>query len=256
MYYPILGLAFVVIFFSLMLLFVILGQHLGKKKPPTAVLGITEGAVFTLMALLVAFTFSSAGERYDHRRTLIIDEANAISTAYLRLSVLQRSDQLIIKKDFLDYVACRLAIYQALPDIKKAAKEQRRQKEIQTKLWADAVTASERAGAAMIPMLILPAINTMFDIASTRAAYTYFHPHYMIFVLLMLVALLSALLTGYTMAGKEMWGSLHVMIFVFITAITVYVIIDLEYPRLGIIKETQFDHLLVEVQKNMVANSG
>jgi hypothetical protein len=50
--------------------------------------GVVEGAVFALLGLLIAFTFSGAASRFDERRKLIVEEANAIGTAYLRLDLL------------------------------------------------------------------------------------------------------------------------------------------------------------------------
>ncbi len=206
----IMGLFLLVIFFFLMLLCIALGQLIAKKKPATSGLNVTEGAVFTLMGLLVAFTFASANQRFDQRRAMITEEANAISTAYLRLDMLQPNDRLLLKKDFLTYVAARLAIYQAVPDFNAVAIELNKSKEIQKKLWQDAINASKNTNIQVAPMLILPSINNMFDVANTRSAYTYFHPHYLIFALLILVALLSAFLTGYGMAGKGTWSSMGV----------------------------------------------
>jgi hypothetical protein len=53
--------------------------------------GVVEGAVFGLMGLLIAFTFSGAASRFDTRRQLVVEEANAIGTAYLRLDLLSAS---------------------------------------------------------------------------------------------------------------------------------------------------------------------
>ena len=50
--------------------------------------GVIDGAVFALPGLLLAFTFSGAAARFDTRRHLIVEEANAIGTAYLRLDLL------------------------------------------------------------------------------------------------------------------------------------------------------------------------
>jgi hypothetical protein len=55
--------------------------------------GTIEGAVFALLGLLIAFTFSGAGSRFDDRRALIVEETNYIGTAYLRLDLLPASAQ-------------------------------------------------------------------------------------------------------------------------------------------------------------------
>lgn len=192
MFTPATGLISIIIFFILMMSCILLGQIIAKKKPVTSGLSVTEGAVLTLMGLLVAFTFSSASQRYDQRRALIIEETNAISTAYLRLDMLQPTDRLLLKKDFLSYISSRLAIYQAIPDFEAVAAELKKSKEIQARLWQDAISACKNTKVLSTSMLILPSVNIMLDIANTRTAYTQFHPHYLIFTLLILVALLSA----------------------------------------------------------------
>ncbi len=251
MYYSMAGFFLGIFLLFLMFVFIAFGHRVGKITKAHYGLDITEGAVFTLMSLLVAFTFASASQRFDHRRVLIIDEANAISTSYLRLDILKPEDHAVLKKDFLVYVSSRLAIYEAVPDFKKVDIELSKNKDIQIKLWGDAVKACQRAGIVTAPMLILPTINSMFDIANTRLSYTYMHPSMIIFGLLLLVVLLGSFLTGYGIAGKGTWHTLHVFAFAFITAITIYVIIDLEYPRFGIIRESQFDSLLVDIKKNI-----
>ena len=55
--------------------------------------GAIEAAVFALLGLLLAFTFGGAMTRLETRRELIVQEANAIGTAYLRLDVLPAAEQ-------------------------------------------------------------------------------------------------------------------------------------------------------------------
>lgn len=254
MLYYISGFAFALILFLSMIFTLQLGQIIGKKYPPRSGFNITEGAVFTLMGLLVAFTFASSNQRFDLRRTMMIDEANAISTSYLRLSTLPTSDQQALKKDYLEYIESRLALYNAIPDFKKIESELAKFKLIQNKIWRDAIIATKRSSSPMTAMLVLPSINTMFDIANTRTAYSNLHPHILIFILLITVAVLSAFLAGYGMAGKEKWQSLHVLVYLIITTITIYIIIDLEYPRLGFLKESSFDSVLIDVKHHILAN--
>jgi hypothetical protein len=72
--------------------------------------GVVEGAVFALLGLLVAFTFSGAAARFDQRRALIVEEANAIGTAYLRLDLLPAAAREELRESFRRYVDARLAV--------------------------------------------------------------------------------------------------------------------------------------------------
>src|SRR5512143_443438 len=82
-----------------MILLLELGRRLGRRRQgkheegARAGLGAVEGAVFALLGLLIAFTFSGAASRFDARRELIVREANAIGTAWLRLSLLPADAQ-------------------------------------------------------------------------------------------------------------------------------------------------------------------
>src|SRR6187399_822560 len=84
-------------------------------------LGTINGAVFGLMGLLIAFTFSGAASRFDKRRELVVQEANNIGTAYLRLDLLPASAQPALRERFRRYVDARIAAYRALPDAAAAA---------------------------------------------------------------------------------------------------------------------------------------
>ena len=100
-------------------------------------------------------------------------------------------------------------------------------------------------------MLLLPALNAMFDIANTRCWATQSHPPLFIFGLLGMLALACSLLAGYGMAGGKARNRLHVVGFAVIVTLTVYVIVDMEYPRMGFIRVDSFDQALVDVRADM-----
>jgi hypothetical protein len=99
-------------------------RHVAKdSEAARAGLGVLEGAIFALMGLLIAFTFSGAASRFDTRRQLAVEEANAIGTAYLRLDLLPASAQPALRESFRQYVDARLTAYRKLPDIAAAMQE-------------------------------------------------------------------------------------------------------------------------------------
>jgi hypothetical protein len=118
--------------------------------------------------------------------------------------------------------------------------------------WSDAVAAAggpeARPSAAV---LVLPALNAMIDITTARTAASREHPPAIIFILLLALALGCSLLAGYSMAGSPSRSWLHVLGFAAILATTVYVILDLEHPRLGLIRVSAADQLLVELRHTM-----
>jgi hypothetical protein len=101
--FTVLAIAAAVGLFGAVLGFLELGRRLGTRwresSGPSRGHAAIEGAVFALMGLLIAFTFSAAQGRLDARRRLLIDEANAIGTAYLRIALLPAKAQPALRDD-------------------------------------------------------------------------------------------------------------------------------------------------------------
>jgi hypothetical protein len=238
------------LFVALMFFFEV-GHRIGVRRidEDASNAGVLDGAIFALLGLLIAFTFSGATTRFDERRQLILEEANNISTAYARLDLLPVAAQPQVRELFRRYVDTRLAAYRALPDIKAAQAELDRASVLQAELWTASVAAA--SGSQSATMLLLPAINAVGDIASTRTAAGRMHPPLMIFALLLGLAMLSALIAGRSMASRSGRRWLHTVIYAIALAGAVYVIVDIEFPRFGLIRVDDFDHLLVEVRHAM-----
>jgi hypothetical protein len=100
-------------------------------------------------------------------------------------------------------------------------------------------------------VLLLPALNDMFDIVSTRAMATRMHPPPIVFVMLVALILAGAALVGYGMAGGKSRNWLHILGFATVMTLTAYVIIDLEYPRFGLIRVDAADQMLLELRETM-----
>jgi hypothetical protein len=213
-------------------------------------LGAIEGAVFGLMGLLLAFTFSGASARFDTRRQLIVEEANAIGTAYLRLDMLPAVAQPALKENFRKYLNARLAVFRTLPDFEAAKAELARVAALQNEIWTQAVSAC-RETTQPATMLVLPALNQMFDMATTRTAAVRVHPPPVIFAMLVALTLAGSLLAGYGMAASKLRSWLHILGFAATMSVAVYVILDFEFPRVGLIRVDTFDQVLVDLRDSM-----
>lgn len=211
--------------------------------------GAVDGAIFALFGLLVAFTFSGAAERFSARQHLITKEANDIGTAWLRLDLLPSESQPALRQLFRQYLDARLASYAKAPDMAAVQVENERWAKLQQEIWAQSVAASSTKREAAT--LLLPALNEMFDITTTRKMATLMHPPKIIFGLLFILALGCAFLAGHGMAlsKKRCWT--HIFGFAFVMALSVYVILDLEYPRVGFIRVDHFDKVLIELRESM-----
>lgn len=252
------AIVFTLVLFCGMLVLLEIGRRIGLRRMAQdsegarAGVGAVEGAVFGLLGLLIAFTFSGAASRFDTRRQLIVEETNDIGTAYLRLDVLPADQQPALREKFRQYVDTRLAVYAKLPDIAAAKEELAKGNKLQGEIWRQAVAASRAQGASpAAPMLLLPALNAMIDITTTRTMAAQMHPPAIIVTMLFGLALASALLAGYAMAAAKSRSWLHMIGFAFVMAFAIYVILDMEYPRLGLIRVDVFDQALVEFRQSM-----
>ncbi len=241
-----------------MLVFLEVGRRIGNRRLANDAegartgTGAIEGAVFALLGLLIAFTFSGAASRFDTRRNLVVEEVNAIGTAYLRLDLLPADAQPALRDLFRRYVESRLEAYRKLPNVEAAKAELGRSIRLQEEIWTQAMAAGRMEGVPpSATMLLLPALNQMIDLTTTRTMATQLHPPTIIFALLFGLALASALLAGYGMAGGTSRNWLHMIGFAAVMAVAVYVIIDIEYPRLGLIRVDAFDQVLADLLTGM-----
>jgi hypothetical protein len=104
-----------------------------------------ENAVFGLMGLLIAFTFSGAASRLDARRQLIAEDTNAIATAYLRIDLLPSARQQALRESFRQYLDARLAFYSKLGDPTAARAEMSRCTALQREIWSLASKTCQEA---------------------------------------------------------------------------------------------------------------
>ena len=185
-----------------------------------------------------------------HRRALIVTEANDIGTAYLRIALLPTASQAPLRDAFHRYVDSRMASYARDNSEEEFNKAFDTSKQIQAEIWKIAVEAGRQPDAPPAAnMLLLPAINDMIDITSTRAAALRVHPPWPIFAMLLLTAMVCALLAGNAMLRSRSPNWIHIVGFALITTVTLYVIADLEYPRRGLIQVDALDQMLLDAVK-------
>ena len=235
-----------------------IGRRLGlaerKRNPSAAGKGINsiEGAVFALFGLLLAFTFSGAASRFEHRRDLIVQEVNAIGTAYLRLDLLQSSDKAKLQPLFHDYVSTRLKAYQLIrqgDDV--AITEFSHGQALQNQIWHLATDAAQKSGNPAVMSLVLTPINEMIDITTARLAAARAHPPVIIYGLLLAFAIASAMLVGYSATFSKESHWFHKLLFAICITGTIYTTLDLEYPRRGFIRAEAMDQHFVELLQSL-----
>lgn len=215
--------------------------------------GPVEGAVFGLYALLVAFTFSGAAGRFDDRLRLAIQEEVAVGTAYLRIDLLPAALQPPLRDRFRQYLGERIEIYRQYTDKDALARLTARTDALQSEIWSLAVAACTASGSNSTTGrdMVISSLNEMFDIANRRMHTRLLHPPKVIFVLLFVLGLVCSFMAGHGMAENKRPNWVHMLAFAIFTSLTVYVILDIEYPRHGLIRVDSIDQILVELLQRM-----
>lgn len=238
--------------FVLMLVGFEYGHRVGKdwaeKEDKTRGVNAVEGAVFALFGLVLAFAFGAASDRLEHRRELVVNEANAIEVAYMRLDLLQPDHAAKVRGSFRDYFEARSNIYNDYRDDKRFAadlQECERQKEI---IWREVMKGPRTYEATL---LVVPAVNEMFDRGTERTVALQTHLPWLITAFLVSLAVISAVLAGRALYGPR-GGWLHRLLFSAVIALTVYVVIDLDHPRSGFIRVGAAEQAFTDLRELMM----
>ncbi|MFV0456559.1 MAG: DUF4239 domain-containing protein [Pseudomonas sp.] len=221
----------------------------GRSEAPG--LGAVNASIFGLLGLLIAFTFSGAAERLDARRALIVEEANAIGTAWLRLDLLPAADLQVIRPIFRHYVDRRIDYFNDVFDSERRTIGARALSELQIEVWSRTIKAVQRMDAPALGSPVVQAMNEMFDVASKRNSALAMHPPYIVYGMLVLLVLISAFLIGFGMGATKRRLWLHSIGYALVMTVTLYVIVDFEVPRAGGITVYAFDALLEQLRQSL-----
>lgn len=240
--------------FLLVMLAATLGRWLGRRRlrqtdaDSIDGTGTIDAALFGMFGLLLAFTFNSAIDRFVERRTLITTEANAIGTAWLRVDLLPAEHQPGLRQLYRDYLQARIDARQ-LVRREDLVPLQR----LQQQIWQATVAALADHRGPPITGIVLDPVNEFVDISTERWVAARTHPPRIVFSLLLVLAMVCGLLAGYGTAVAQRPYRLHVGLFAGACAVVVYVILDVEFPRAGLIRVDSIDEVLLDLRQELEA---
>lgn len=218
-----------------------------EEKEEEKSYGALIGSLLGLLALLLSFTFSMSSSRHDNRVSIIIQEANDIGTAILRADLYPDSIRQAFRKDFEAYLETRISFYGAKADWNGMNKSINDGQKFQALLWERASSLGRDKENLHRTAQMIPALNAMFDIATTRTAATLDKVPEVIYFLLFLISLTSALMVGLTGGVKPDW--IMVLSFSLMICMTVYLILDLDRPRRGVITMDTANSQIVQLRE-------
>lgn len=228
--------------FAFMLLAMEIGFRSGRRRQASVAEAITQAnsvlvSMLGLLALLLAFTFSAALQRYEDRSRTVVAEANAIGTTYLRAHLLPGGMQNEVQALLRQYLDIRIQegrVDATEPALHESLLHQAKLMEAQ--LWSRAVRAAELDTSVVASGLFIQSLNELIDTSATRdAALNRQVPEVVLLLMLATIVLTTGTL-GYAsgIAGHRV--TLAAFVLLVLIALVVYLIIDLDRPRRGAIQ--------------------
>jgi hypothetical protein len=243
--------------FLAMLLFLEVGRRIALERTRAqgaearAGVGIVDSAVYGLLALLIGFSFSGAAQRFDQRRVLVAEVENAAGTAWLRIEMLPDEQQPSVRARMKRYVDELIAYYATSTTVRQSLQEPRSLLLAEDELWSRAVAACKAPGGESARLLLLPALNETFDAVGRERMARRIHPSIVVYVMLAIAALAAALFAGYGMAGGTTRNWMFMVGIAASISMATYVIIELEYPRVGLFRVTSMDQVIIDLREKM-----
>jgi hypothetical protein len=199
------------------------------------------GSMLGLLALLLAFSFSMALDRYEERRHLVVQEANAIGTAYLRAQMLDEPHRSRLSKLLVEYTDNRIELASASPGsgMQLLTKNDR----LLTDIWAAVAASRESALRHGITTALLMTYNEVIDLDTERKVARQMRVPTAVLLLLYGFLIMTALVLGYVL--EERRGRMGAGVLFVILSLYIGIISDLSRPAVGTIIESQEPMLML-----------
>ena len=217
----------------------------GEQEGPT---GMIVGSILALLAFLLAVTMSMASDRFDTRRAIVLDEANAIGTTYLRAGYLPEPASSQIRQLLREYAPLRVVVTDA-----KAADvlaDVARSREILTQAWAIGQEVAKTTNQGDLVSVFLESLNETIDLNETRiTAGLYARVPETILLLLIVGSVLGIGMVGYSAGLTERRSLISAVVLAIALGAVIMILVDLDRPREGFIQVSQ--QPLIDLQRQI-----
>lgn len=204
-----------------------------EGKPVT---NTVVGAMLALLAFLIAFAIGIVIEQHNVRKSMVITEANAVGTAYLRAGFLDQQD-LARSRDLLrEYVEIRLT---AASDLSQLEFVQTRSEEIHGELWTIVEDNVRQGNDSDIMGLFIESVNAVIDVHTQRLAAVHLRLPRLLGIMLYSAMLLSFVLVGISNSADGERDFAAILLFTLAFVAVIMIIVDLDRPQQGFINVSQ-----------------
>jgi prepilin signal peptidase PulO-like enzyme (type II secretory pathway) len=233
------------VFFALMMVATELGYRLGRKSEANipentkSQISTVEAALLGVLALLLGFTMSMAVSRFEIRKQLVLEEADAIGTSRLRAQLLPAPAGPEISSLLGQYINIRVQYGTAGNDLARLEELNTQTAHLQTELWTRTTAYAQQDPNPVTAGLLLQSLNQAIDLGEARwMAFQNHVPESVIYVNAA-VSLLSAMLVGYSFGVNGGRNIFSMCVLALSITLVLAVIIDLDRPRSGFIRGSQ-----------------
>lgn len=222
------------------------GYRLGRWRRARFDIGVKaqtnaiQAAMLGLLALLLGFTFTMALQRFDNRSEAMINEANAIGTAYLRTQLLPEEQGEPARELIRDYVQLRIDASKL--DLTEQTARRRAYDDVQRMqeaIWSIAVAAAEQDPRPVTSGLFIQSLNDLIDVYGERNAALSKHVPEVVLFLLFAVFIIAGAVLGFSgglEGGRPLLATVAMSVLI---VLVIFIIIDLDRPRRGLIEVNQ-----------------
>ena len=216
-----------------------LRQQASSGEPDKTHANALHGAVLGLLALLLGFTFAMSVSRYENRKTLMVDQANAIGTAALRGKLLPAPHAERTTTLFREYIETRFHYNASVRGSAGIDEAEARAGRIENELWEISRVLLTEDPRSQPASLYTQALNEMFDIREKRRFALDDHVPLAVTIMLVAVAMTAMGLVAYAGGLNGRRHFLSNFTFAFLIALVLVIILDIDAPRVGFVKASQ-----------------
>jgi hypothetical protein len=227
-----------------------LGYRIGRRRRATGdegPVGAVQGGVLGILGLLLGFSFAGAASRFVDRQDIVVQEANAIGTAVLRTDLLEDPHRTACRNALRQYLDRRIALFREY-DEERFSRLLTECEELHKTMWTAALRGDGRTSQRIV-VGVLPPLNEVIDLHTTRLAAARRHMPTAVMVLLAVAAILAHGVIGYQAGASRKRNLGMTGVLVLLVGLALWATIDMDYPRVGFIQLNQ--NPLLDLQRSL-----
>ncbi len=216
-----------------------IGMWLQRRDPDlgkTAMTGAVVGGMLGLMAFLMAFSIGIVINQHNGRKAMVVTEANAVGTAYLRAGFLDEPDRTSTRDLLREYVEVRLA---AAADLALFDSARTRSEEIHGQLWSIVEDNVSQGQESDVMAIFVESINEVIDVHSLRLAAVDLRLPRLLGIVMYAATVLSFLLVGVASSSDGKRDPFAILLFALAFVAVLIIIVDLDRPQQGLLTVSQ-----------------